>query len=57
MFHGKYVTIAKVQPIVKIQTITTDVNVVDVNVTTRSKAIEEHVFKDGEPKKTKSATN
>jgi hypothetical protein len=27
------------------------VNAVDVNVTTRSKAIEEHVFKDREPKK------
>jgi hypothetical protein len=27
------------------------VNVVDVNVTTRSKAIEEHVFKDKKPRK------
>ncbi len=44
-------TIAKVQLVSKIQTVTTDVNVVDVNVTTRSKAIEEHVFKDREPKK------
>jgi hypothetical protein len=32
-----------------------DVNVVDVNVTTKSKATEEHVFKDKEVKKTKSA--
>jgi hypothetical protein len=40
MFHGKFVTITKVQLVVEIQTITIDVNVVDVNVTTRSKAIE-----------------
>jgi hypothetical protein len=32
------VTIIEVQPIVEIQTIITDVNVVDVNVTTRSRA-------------------
>jgi hypothetical protein len=31
------------------------VNVVDVNVITRSKAIEEQVFKDREPMKAKSA--
>jgi hypothetical protein len=46
MFHGKSVTITKVQPITKTQTITIDVNVVNVNVTTRSKAIEEQVFRD-----------
>jgi hypothetical protein len=51
MFHGKYVTIAKVQLVCKIQTIITNVNVVDVNVTTRSKATKEYVFKDREPKK------
>jgi hypothetical protein len=33
------------------------VNVVDVNVTTRSKAIEKHVFKDREPKKAKSVVD
>jgi hypothetical protein len=33
------------------------VNVVDVNVTTRSKATKEHVFKDKKPKKAKSVTN
>ncbi len=32
MFHGKSVTIVKVQPIVKAQIVTTDVNVMDVNV-------------------------
>jgi hypothetical protein len=53
MFHGKYVTITKVQLVTKIQIVTTDVNVVDVIVTTRSKATEEHVFKDKEPKKQK----
>jgi hypothetical protein len=57
MFHGKYVTITKVHPIAKIQTITIDVNVVDVNVTLRSKAIEEKMFKDREPKKTKSVVD
>jgi hypothetical protein len=33
------------------------VNVVDVNVTTRNKAIEEQMFKDKEPRKVNSATN
>jgi hypothetical protein len=33
------------------------VNVVDVNVTTRSKATEEHVFKDKEPRKAKSVVD
>jgi hypothetical protein len=37
MFHGKFVAIAKVQLIAKTQIITSDVNAVDVNVTTRSK--------------------
>jgi len=41
MFQGKFVIIIKVQPIVVTQTITIDVNVVDVNVTTRNKANEE----------------
>ncbi len=54
MFHGKSVTIAKVQLVAKINTITIDVNVVDVNVITRSKATKEHVFKDKNIRKTKS---
>jgi hypothetical protein len=33
------------------------VNVVDVNVTTRSKVIEEHVFEGREPKKTNNVAN
>jgi hypothetical protein len=37
MFHGKFVAIVKVQPVVDAQITITDVNVVDVNVTTRSK--------------------
>jgi len=48
-------TIVEVQLIVEAQTITTHVNVVDVNVATRSKAIKKHVFKDREPRKAKSA--
>ncbi len=57
MFYGKFMIIAKVQPIVKTQIVIIDVNVVDVNVTTRSKATKEQVFKDKEPWKTKSATD
>jgi alpha-acetolactate decarboxylase len=53
MFHGKYVVVAKVQPIIEPQTITADVNVVDVNVTTRSKVTKEHVLKDKEPRNAK----
>ncbi len=41
--------IAEVQHVDETQTIIVDVNVVDVNVTTRSKIIEEHVFMDKEP--------
>jgi hypothetical protein len=37
MFHGKCVIITKVQPIAETQTIITNVNVVDINGTTRSK--------------------
>jgi hypothetical protein len=33
------------------------VNAVDVNVTTRNKTTKEQVFKDKEPRKTKSATD
>jgi hypothetical protein len=33
------------------------VNVVDVNVTTRSKATKEHVFRDREPMKAKSVVD
>jgi hypothetical protein len=45
--------IIELQLVIEIQIITTNVNVVDVNVTT-SKAIEEHVMKDRKPRKTKS---
>jgi hypothetical protein len=38
MFHWKFVTTKKVQPIAKTQIVTTNVNAVDVNVITRSKA-------------------
>jgi hypothetical protein len=57
MCCGKFVAVEEVQPIVETQIITIDVNVVDVNVTTRNKAIEEQVFKDREPRKTKSVAN
>jgi hypothetical protein len=42
------VVIAKVQLVVETQAVIANVNVVDVNVTTRSKIIEKHVFKDKE---------
>jgi hypothetical protein len=48
------VVIVKVQLVVETQTITANVNVVDVNVTTRSKTTDEYVFKDREPRKAKS---
>jgi hypothetical protein len=41
MFHGKSMTIAKVQLVTKTQIVIANVNMVDVNVTTRSKVIEE----------------
>jgi succinyl-CoA synthetase beta subunit len=51
MFHGKSMAIIEVQPIVETQIVTTNVNVLDVNVTTRSKTTEKHVFKDKELRK------
>ncbi len=57
MFCGKYVTIVEIQPVAKRQIVIIFVNVVDVNVTTRSKAIEEQVFKDRELRKTKNAVH
>ncbi len=54
MFHGTSITIAKVQPFVETQTIIADVNVVDVNVTTRSKVTKKQVFKDKKPRKEKT---
>jgi hypothetical protein len=41
MFHGKFMIVAKVQPVTETQIVTSNVNVVNVNVTTRSKVIEE----------------
>jgi len=57
MFRGKSIIVAKVQLVVKTQIVIVDVNVVDVNVTTRSKVIEEHMFKDRETRKVKSVAN
>jgi hypothetical protein len=57
MFHGKSMTVIEVQPIVETQKIIVNGNVVDVNVTTRSKVIEKHVFKDREPRKAKNVAN
>jgi hypothetical protein len=57
MFHEKFGTITKVQPVVEIQIIIVDVNVVDVNVSTRSKVTEEQMFKDKELRKAKKVTD
>jgi hypothetical protein len=57
MFHGKSMTVVEVQLITEIKKVTANVNVVDVNVTIRSKATEEHVFKDRKLRKAKSVTN
>jgi hypothetical protein len=57
MFHGKSMIITQVQLVVETQKITANVNVVDVNVTTVSKATKKQVFKDREPRKTKSYTD
>jgi hypothetical protein len=54
MFHGKSMTVAEVQPIIETQIVTADMNVMDVNVTTRSKITKELMFKDKKPRKTKS---
>ncbi len=57
MFFGKFVVVVEVEFIVETQTSTTYVNVVDVNVTTRSKVTEEHAFKDREQRKAKSVVD
>jgi hypothetical protein len=57
MFHGKSMIIIKVELVAKAQIITIDVNVVYVNVATRSKTIEKQVLKDRQLRKTKSAAN
>jgi hypothetical protein len=49
--------IAKVQLVAKTQTITTNVNMVDVNVTTRSKVTEEQMFKDRKLRKASSVND
>jgi hypothetical protein len=57
MFHGKSMVVIEVQPIVETQTITIDVNLMDVNVTTRSKVTKEQVFKDRKPRKAKNVAD
>jgi hypothetical protein len=41
MFHGKCVVVVEIQLVANIKTIITNVNVVDANVTTRSKVTKE----------------
>ncbi len=57
MFHGKSLIVVEVQHVTKTQTIIANVNVVDVNVTTRSKVTKEQMFKDKKLKKIKIVTH
>jgi hypothetical protein len=57
MFHGKYVVVVEVQLIIETQTIIADVNLVDVDVTTRNKVTKNQVFKDRKPRKAKSVVD
>jgi len=57
MFHGKSMIIGEVQPVVKTQIVIADVNVVDINITTRSKITKKQVFKDRKPRKAKNVAN
>jgi hypothetical protein len=57
MFHGKFVIVAEVQLLIKIKTIIGNVNVVDVNVTTRSKATKKQMLKDRKPRKANSVAD
>jgi hypothetical protein len=50
------VTIIEIQHVAK-TLIITDVNVVDVNVTIRSKVIEKQVFKDRQPREAKNVVD
>jgi hypothetical protein len=57
MFHWKSMVIIKVQPVVETQEVIINVNVVDVDVTTRSKVTEEPMFKDRKPRKAHSVAD
>jgi hypothetical protein len=56
-FHRKFVIVVEVQPIAKVKTIIVDVNVVDVNVTVRSKATKKQMFEDRMPRKANSVVD
>ncbi len=43
MFHGKFVIVIEVQLVVETQTVIVDMSVVDINVITRSKVIDEQL--------------
>ncbi len=57
MFHGKSMVVVEVQLVAKTQTVVVDLNMVDVNVTIRSKVTKEQVFKDRELRKAKSVVD
>jgi hypothetical protein len=57
IFHGKFVIVVEVQLVAKTQAVIINVNVVDVNVITKNKTIEEHVFKDRKLRKANSVVD
>ncbi len=57
MFQGKNASSSEGKTIAEIKTIIANVNVVDVNVATISKIIEDQVFEDRELRKNKSIAN
>jgi len=57
MFHEKSMIIGEVQPVVKTQIVIADVNVVDINLTIRSKITKKQVFKDRKLRKAKNVAN
>jgi hypothetical protein len=57
MFKDKGGQTLESKPIIEVKAIATSINMVDVNVTTRSKTSEEQVFKDQKPKTDKPLAN
>ncbi len=57
MFQGKNASSLKGKVVTKVKTITINVNVVDVNVVTRSRITKDQVFQEKEPRKNKSTVD
>jgi hypothetical protein len=57
IFQGKNASSSKGKMVGKVKTITTNVNVININIVIRSKIIKNLVFWEKEPRKNKSITN